>query len=1182
MTFPDPEAQSTTERDSAAPSDCNTSVAVLVDTIATATATDDQQHALLLLVRRCIDSQERVHLYEANGIQVLSDVVKRGAPFVSQVYAIKCMTWVAFDDYKLSMSDFRELLSSIREAPSEEFISLVDALQHGSEVEKDDAVVLCASIATIAQRDELREIGVVPPVIEMLRNGTNLQKLWAVVALDALACANDENCLVIGREGGFSLLVGLVQVGTDHQRQVAARTLGNLAVYIENSAAIAQEGAVVALVALLRAGDDKQKEWAVYALRHLAGNDDASGVAIVREGGIPPLVALLQSGTTDQKYQAVAMLANLSNDPSRDKQHVVEIVREGAISPLVALVLSGTDEQKSHAANVLGNLAIQNKENGAAIVGEGAISPLVALVQAGTEDQKGKAAYALANIAAYDSATSLAIAQEGAVSPLVALLRAGDDKQKQWAVFALMCLSSNDEHNCAEIARENGIPPLVALLQAGTTGQKYHAVATLANLSNDPSRDKQHVVEIVREGAISPLVALVLSGTDEQKSHAANVLGNLAIQNKENGAAIVGEGAISPLVALVQAGTEDQKGKAAYALANIAAYDSATSLAIAQEGAVSPLVALLRAGDDTQKQWATYVLMRLSSYDEHNCAEIARENGIPPLVALLRTGTVAQKQLAAAALANLACDNAPNRIAIVREGAISPLLRLERTGNDQQKENAVWDRPKDETSAMEEQQCKASLEAAFSYIADLDSNLLADCQLERPGVSTSRSALKPEPGVRTNGAQSSVTAATRQKHQWQQNRRGNPPQLDGAASASVETGAAKPKKKRVRREKLELTYLRDLVETLEGKMAQLKARPAMESNANSSGTSLSRRTADSVNAVTARLALLNGPKTSSVWMSIAERQFKERRRAEEQNQKLRVSLEGQLKLASRLEGILRKRPRDEKVEALAGMKRAKPRDGCTFGLSDDEIFADQLAGIDRVYLEAESVFQDPLFGAQTPSCSKVFVNSDPTEDLGVVFETKANTMMPFDVKVTGNAFWRALAVEWVHKHSYFHEERQGTDDLVARTYALHFKTEQFAADIRGKHTIRRFVSDDRVAIVWKSVMEPIELNGTRFQGLICHQTGCIMLSNLNIPESGPTEPDNNTPPSMRSTALQAYTKMTLELQDDIVDQEQKIGVLTDFVVTSHETTSALCGKMIGDFLVEEDWNANGWLDSLAF
>ncbi|RLN94668.1 hypothetical protein BBJ28_00004078 [Nothophytophthora sp. Chile5] len=468
---------------------------------------------------------------------------------------------------------------------------------------------------------------------------------------------------------------------------------------------------------------------------------------------------------------------------------------------------------------------------------------------------------------------------------------------------------------------------------------------------------------------------------------------------------------------------------------------------------------------------------------------------------------------------------------------------------------------------MEEQQCRASLEAAFSYIADLDSNLLADYQLEWPGVSTLRSALKPEPGVRMSGAQFSVAAADRQKHQWQQNRKGGLPQLDGlgAASASAETEAAKPKKKRVRREKLELAYLRDLVETLEGKMAQLKARPATD-----------------VDTVTARLALLNGAKTSSVWMGIAERQFKERTRAEEQNQKLRVSLEGQLKLASRLEGILRKRPRDDKVAALAGMKRAKPRDGCTLGLSDDEIFADQLASIDRVYLEAESVFQDPLFGAQAPPCSEIFVRSDPAEDLGVVFESKANTMMPFDVKVTGNAFWRAFALEWVHNHTYFHEERQRTDDLVARSYALHFKTEQFAADIRGKHTIRRYVSDDRVAIVWKSIMEPIELNGTRFHGLICHQTGCIMLSNLDVPESGLTGPDNNAPPSMRSTALQAYTKMTLELQDDIVDQEQKIGVLTDFVVTSHETTSALCGKMIGDFLVQEDWNTNGWLDSLAF
>ncbi|ETK81941.1 hypothetical protein L915_12597, partial [Phytophthora nicotianae] len=94
---------------------------------------------------------------------------------------------------------------------------------------------------------------------------------------------------------------------------------------------------------------------------------------------------------------------------------------------------------------------------------------------------------------------------------------------------------------------------------------------------------------------------------------------------------------------------------------------------------------------------------------------------------------------------------------------------------------------------------------------------------------------------------------------------------------------AKPKKKRIRRQKLELEYLRGLVGKLEQQMTQLKTRQ--------------REDAGHTTAVNAEM---------SIWKGIAERQQTERARAEEKNQKLRASLEGQLKLATKLERLLRK------------------------------------------------------------------------------------------------------------------------------------------------------------------------------------------------------------------------------------------------------------------------------------
>ncbi|RLN61066.1 hypothetical protein BBJ28_00007007 [Nothophytophthora sp. Chile5] len=214
-----------------------------MDMIATAAA-DEQQHALLLLVRKCVDYQERQQMYEANGIHVLSGVVKMGDSYTSQLYALVCLSWATNDESKLSPSIFEALRASIREATSEELVSLVDVLRLGSDEEKDDGLVLCASIATRGQRDELRDVGVMPPLVEMLRNGTASQKLWATEALGTLARGNDANCVAIAREGGIPPLVKLERTGTDVQKLEAASALDNIAKNEASRTAVAQHRAL--------------------------------------------------------------------------------------------------------------------------------------------------------------------------------------------------------------------------------------------------------------------------------------------------------------------------------------------------------------------------------------------------------------------------------------------------------------------------------------------------------------------------------------------------------------------------------------------------------------------------------------------------------------------------------------------------------------------------------------------------------------------------------------------------------------------------------------------------------------------------------------------------------------------------------------------------------------------------
>ncbi|KAK1935828.1 hypothetical protein P3T76_010522 [Phytophthora citrophthora] len=372
---------------------------------------------------------------------------------------------------------------------------------------------------------------------------------------------------------------------------------------------------------------------------------------------------------------------------------------------------------------------------------------------------------------------------------------------------------------------------------------------------------------------------------------------------------------------------------------------------------------------------------------------------------------------------------------------------------------------------------------------------------------------------------------------------------------------APPKKKRVRRQKLELAYLRELVGKLEQQITQLQSKKDEE-----------------LSQVVAVKCEVKGP---MVWKGIAERQHKERARAEEKNQKLRASLEGQLKLATRLERLLRKRPRGEEVAELAAFKRYKPQVPDRAMPSDDEIFAEQLAHVERAHLDAVEIFDKPDFANRDATFCDLHVMSDLESDTGVAFVTKASSMLPFDIQVTERTFWRTFAEEGPKNKSYFNEERLSTENLVARSYGLNFDAGSFRTNVRGKQTYRKYVDKDSVMIMWKSLTEPLEINGVKLSGLRCNQTGWIVLRSVSLPSNSGRSDCIDSSNTMRSTSLQSYCKMILELQDDITDQELQVGALTNFVVNSHDAITEVCGKMINRVLVEEDWNINGWLDNLA-
>ncbi|KAG1692509.1 hypothetical protein DVH05_025261 [Phytophthora capsici] len=340
---------------------------------------------------------------------------------------------------------------------------------------------------------------------------------------------------------------------------------------------------------------------------------------------------------------------------------------------------------------------------------------------------------------------------------------------------------------------------------------------------------------------------------------------------------------------------------------------------------------------------------------------------------------------------------------------------------------------------------------------------------------------------------------------------------------------AKPK--RVRRQKLELEYLRKLVPSLEEKVSELNARQ------------------------TSYAEPIEISEAPSVWKGVAERQQKERARVEEKNRELRSSLEGQIKLAKKLESLL------------------------PAPTTDEEIFADQLAHVQQAHLELDRVFCGPEFAAPAPFYN-FQVTNDSESSSGVAFVKKAKSVLPFDLQVAEKAFWRTFVKEGTGRDSFFYfDERLSTENLVAVSYGLHFQAGEFHAKVLGKQTYRKCIVGDKVLISWKWVVNPVEVNGSKFHGIRCHESGWIVLRSVNVDcTASAVAIDSELGNTVTSTELQSYSKMTIELQEDVVNQELQVGTLTSFVVSMHDTVTEACGKIISKMLVEEDWNLNGWLD----
>lgn len=127
---------------------------------------------------------------------------------------------------------------------------------------------------------------------------------------------------------------------------------------------------------------------------------------------------------------------------------------------------------------------------------------------------------------------------------------------------------------------------------------------------------------------------------------------------------------------------------------------------------------------------------------------------------------------------------------------------------------------------------------------------------------------------------------------------------DGDESAALTAPAKKKKKSSTQRQKEELAYLRSKVGQLERELRDLKsAFRGQFDRAGASDDNDGEEEEEEI-ALTTRHPMVRRPAT--MWEAMAQRQLKEKQRAELENARLKEAIDGQIRLAKALERMLRK------------------------------------------------------------------------------------------------------------------------------------------------------------------------------------------------------------------------------------------------------------------------------------
>lgn len=219
--------------------------------------------------------------------------------------------------------------------------------------------------------------GGIPPVVALLRIGTEQGRLEAVRSLCNLVGSRKESKNQVAEAGGIPVLIEILHGGSGTKkvqaREISAALLGNIvAGHPENQEAVGALG-VPLLVSLLKDTGIQGQQWATVAIHNLVDGHPKNQERAVKAGCLPALMRLVQLGNPQTRVLAIKALTSLSHSlgdlaKSPDmKQYVDEVGGVETIQKLAGVFKATRPE-----VNDTGKSQSEKAHTGASTENEGA------------------------------------------------------------------------------------------------------------------------------------------------------------------------------------------------------------------------------------------------------------------------------------------------------------------------------------------------------------------------------------------------------------------------------------------------------------------------------------------------------------------------------------------------------------------------------------------------------------------------------------------------------------------------------------------------------------------------------------------------------------------------------------------------------------------------------------------